>query len=327
VEESSVNSLLCVGNWLWVGTSGGALLLLHAETGRLITDDNLTSLRHASPYFKARKMALVQVSGTCVWVSKETEILVFQSDTHLITHTLSNGSIITAMAVCEYSGMVWVADLEGFISIWDPSSMEKYHQFEATTTYQPAQSMAVFMDWVWLAVGRSIIAVHSQTLHKVQCENAHSDRIHGLTSIPNANQVWSCARDGTVSVWKLSKDLHQLKKIHQHKLTRPVKFVQAMLDRKTVCTGTFDGKLFLWDTQTFAPTVLPLPAQYVQGFSLLCALDTEQHGLWLGVESRHPVLLRHPRLPVPMIGASRLSYNAKNEAHKANGSNPDGPHT
>lgn len=64
-------------------------------------------------------------------------------------------------------------------------------------------------------------------------------------------QVWSCGRDGGLRVWKLENG--EIKLVHEWQASLPVKSACMMADGMHVCTGSFDGSMFMWEVQ-----VIPL---------------------------------------------------------------------
>lgn len=131
--------------------------------------------------------------------------------------------------------------------------------------------------------------------------------------------MWTCTRDGFVSVWKFSvspkpssgslssMNFIDIKLQQSWQMKTPVKSACLFSDGGHVCVGTFDGSILLWNIgvckffnwlynlllitflQTFSQHEIPVP-ETVKGHNISCIMDTE-YGLWCGVEGIQVPLL------------------------------------
>eukprot|EP00026_Physarum_polycephalum_P009310 Phypoly_transcript_09429.p1 GENE.Phypoly_transcript_09429~~Phypoly_transcript_09429.p1 ORF type:complete len:241 (+),score=33.68 Phypoly_transcript_09429:38-724(+) len=201
-----------------------------------------------------------------------------------VTAPLRNLHQITAIVLITNMPMVWVADTEGFISIWDTRINLKCTQFKITAQGN-AQCMALLFDHVWVAVGKEVIAVHTKTLQKVTAEKmGHTDKISVIVAIPQTNQVWTFGRDTMVSVWSIQpgSTSNILKLEKQFTLASIVKCACMLTDDTHLCSAAVDGSLQMWNIWTFANQAIPTPADQ-KATSIMSVLDTE-NGLWCGLE-------------------------------------------
>eukprot|EP00026_Physarum_polycephalum_P000182 Phypoly_transcript_00182.p1 GENE.Phypoly_transcript_00182~~Phypoly_transcript_00182.p1 ORF type:complete len:2033 (+),score=208.26 Phypoly_transcript_00182:30-6101(+) len=188
---------------VWVGTRTRGLAMFDKESSQFIRHKILQNSELQSCRISTKRTVLLSTGDSCVWAAVDSEIHIISTVTRdTITVQLQNIYPITSMVLLP-SNFVWVADTEGFISIWDAQTLQKCYRFRVHPHNCP-QTMAVIHNYVCMAVGRELIAVHMHTLDAVTASPAHRDRIHDIVAVPHCNQVWTCTRDGSVSAWVIS---------------------------------------------------------------------------------------------------------------------------
>jgi len=142
---------------------------------------------------------------------------------------------------------------------------------------------------------------------------AHNDLIHEIVSVSQTNEVWTCARDGSIRVWKLAQEGSKLsiKMIHELSVDKPVKCARLMTDGRHLCTGDFGGSVTMWNIKTFQRVEITMPEFRIKR-SVLCLLDTET-ALWCGFETSalmyHPYKEQRLKYSRQELEVNKASYN------------------
>eukprot|EP00026_Physarum_polycephalum_P002251 Phypoly_transcript_02256.p1 GENE.Phypoly_transcript_02256~~Phypoly_transcript_02256.p1 ORF type:complete len:947 (+),score=114.19 Phypoly_transcript_02256:323-2842(+) len=300
--DCAIVSLLMVEDFLWAGTNTGAILIFNLQTAKL---DSSISLQNSKG-----RVSLVYSGQTCIWASCETEkIVMIHAKTRYKAVEIDNEYPVICMAISYHHAgpstpVVWVSDARGFVSLWDLTTLQKFCKFQVIPEDFPpvVRSMSVMHEHIWMAAGSYIVVIETQTLHKI-VQPTSAARINCITTVPKAQQAWTCSKDGTIAMWDLQDDettnTQSIVKLKAITRDTEVKFVQALTATAPpfscgqVISGDFNGKLTLWNNETFEiPVELPMPPESSM-HALQCGLDTGECGLWIGTMNPSYSLMRY----------------------------------
>jgi len=263
---------------IWAFTSDNKILVLSTD-GKEVDKKSLSPPSSKSPSYSS-KFVVTCVGDIFIWVANAEFIYVLHAKSVRLISILNNESYVTAM-VHLHDKTVWVADANGWISIWH-ISLQKCAKFKVHDT-QCVLSMALLGEYVWMGVGKDVSVCDTQGRTSAEYEKAHGDRIQDLVALPKQQQVWTCARDGSLCMWKLEGEgeritLKQIKKV----TSSSYKFLCLLQDGERVCSRSSDGDLIVWDIKTQQCMGIFTPEKMKQS-DIQCVLDAGENSFWCGL--------------------------------------------
>lgn len=232
-------SLLTVDDHVWAGGHDGTVKIYSALDGKLL---HQITLGERDMELRVYSLLLV---GPNVWVGSEDDaksVTIWNSETFKLQHSIPLHSMVKGLV--QVRGDVWgllPGAQTSTITIW---SAKNYSQSVSNVFPDSANSMLAVQNRVWIGTVGKIYVVDANDKSVQDYWAAHSANAM-VTALELAGpNVWSCASDGSLHVWR--SDTREF----LMNVKFATKFSSLRLVGKTIWAGSYSD-IVVFNTDTF----------------------------------------------------------------------------